>query len=160
MARLEHLIIHCTDTPAGRSVSAEEIRRWHTAPPPVGNGWRQVGYTDMVHLDGTVERLAANNEDGEVDPWEITNGVAGLNGVSRHLVYVGGRLLGRPADTRTEAQQEALKKYVLALLAAHPTVLVGGHRDYAAGKACPSFEVGEWLRSIGVAAQHIKGKSK
>lgn len=31
-----------------------------------------------------------NNEDANVDPWEITNGVAGYNSVSRHIVYAGG----------------------------------------------------------------------
>lgn len=88
---LKLLVIHCTATPAGREVSAEEIRRWHTAPPNEGGrGWKQVGYTDMVHLDGTVERLVANNEDDVVDPWEITNGAKGYNRTARHIVYVGG----------------------------------------------------------------------
>lgn len=51
-----------------------------------------------------------NNEDGNVDPWEITNGAAGYNGVSRHIVYAGGCDASmRPKDTRTEAQKEALK---------------------------------------------------
>ena len=36
MAKLFYLVIHCTATPAGREVSAEEIRRWHTAPPNEG----------------------------------------------------------------------------------------------------------------------------
>ena len=91
MTYLKNLVIHCTATPEGREVSAEEIRRWHTAPlHKGGRGWRQVGYTDMIHLDGTVERLVENNEDGVVDPWEITNGAKGHNSVSRHIVYVGG----------------------------------------------------------------------
>ena len=91
MARLKLLVIHCTATPPGREVSADDIRRWHTAPPNEGGrGWKQVGYTDMVHLDGTVERLVANNEDDTVDPWEITNGAKGHNQTARHIVYVGG----------------------------------------------------------------------
>lgn len=61
MAKLQLLVIHCTATPPGREVSADDIRRWHTAPPSEGGrGWKQVGYTDMIHLDGTVERLVAN----------------------------------------------------------------------------------------------------
>ena len=44
----------------------------------------------MVHLDGTVERLVANNEDDVVDPWEVTNGVKGYNRTARHIVYVAG----------------------------------------------------------------------
>ena len=72
MAKLKYLVIHCTATPEGREVSAADIRRWHTSPAPAGRGWKQVGYTDLFHLDGRVERLVANNEDANVDPWEIT----------------------------------------------------------------------------------------
>ena len=91
MARLKLLVIHCTATPAGREVSADDIRRWHTSPlHKGGRGWSQVGYTDMIHLDGTVERLVANNEDDVVDPWEVTNGAKGHNSTARHIVYVGG----------------------------------------------------------------------
>ena len=61
MAKLKQLVIHCTATPEGREVSADEIRRWHCAPlSEGGRGWRQVGYTDLIHLDGTVERLVDN----------------------------------------------------------------------------------------------------
>ena len=92
MAQLKRLVIHCTDTPEGRKVSSDDIRHWHTSPASKGGrGWQQVGYTDMFHLDGTVERLVANNEDANVDPWEITNGAKGYNSTSRHIVYVGGR---------------------------------------------------------------------
>jgi len=90
--RLKYLVIHCTATPDGKEVTSSDIRKWHTSPKPTGNGWKQVGYTDMIHLDGRVERLVQNNEDANVDNWEITNGVAGINSVSRHIVYVGGLL--------------------------------------------------------------------
>ena len=111
MAKLQYLVIHCTATPEGREVSAADIRRWHTSPAPTGRGWRQVGYTDLFHLDGSVERLVDNNEDGNVDPWEITNGAAGYTGVRRHIVYAGGCDASmRPKDTRTEEKKQALKK--------------------------------------------------
>lgn len=88
---LKYLVLHCTATPEGRDVSAAEIRRWHTSPVSAGGrGWKQVGYTDLVHLNGSVERLVANNEDAWVDPWEITNGAKGYNSISRHIVYAGG----------------------------------------------------------------------
>ena len=91
MAELKYLVIHCTATPQGRKVTGNDIRAWHTNPVSKGGrGWKQVGYTDMFHLDGTVERLARNNEDARVDPWEITNGAKGYNSISRHIVYVGG----------------------------------------------------------------------
>lgn len=156
--RLKYLVIHCTATLAGREVSAAEIRRWHTSPPPVGNGWKQVGYTDLVHLDGHVERLVPNNEDDMVDVWEITNGVKGQNSVSRHVVYAGG-LIEKDGetvafDTRTPAQTQALTKYVLDFVAAHPQVKVAGHNAFAA-KDCPSFDVRTWAESIGVKSKNI-----
>ena len=103
MGKLKYLVLHCTATPEGREVTADEIRRWHTSAPPVGRGWKQVGYTDMIHLDGRVERLVDNNEDAQVDPWEITNGAKGYNTTARHIVYVGGLDTDgkTPKDTRT-----------------------------------------------------------
>ena len=150
--KLKYLILHCTATPEGREVSSTEIRHWHTDPVSKGGrGWRQVGYTDMIHLDGSVERLVHNNEDGEVDPWEITNGAKGYNSVSRHVVYVGGVAMdGRtPKDTRTQAQLAAMERYVRTFHRRHPHVGIIGHNEVAA-KACPSFDVQEWLKTTGI----------
>ncbi|MCD8081877.1 MAG: N-acetylmuramoyl-L-alanine amidase [Bacteroides sp.] len=151
MAALKYLVIHCTATPEGRSVSAADIRRMHTAPPPQGNGWKQVGYTDMIHLDGRCERLVQNNEDAVVDPCEVTNGAAGYNSVSRHIVYVGGcdRNM-RPKDTRTPQQLAKLREYVLDFHRRFPGVKIVGHNQLNTGKACPSFNVPQWLQSIGI----------
>lgn len=147
---LKYLVIHCTATPAGREVTADEIRAWHTAPAPKGRGWKQVGYTDLFHLDGTVDRLVDNNEDRWVDDWEITNGAAGYNSVSRHIVYAGGCDKNlTPKDTRTEEQKESLKKYVLAFHRNNPTVKIIGHNEVSS-KACPSFDVAAWLKTIGI----------
>ena len=148
---MKYLVIHCTDTPPGREVTAADLRRWHTAPPPAGRGWRQVGYTDLIHLDGRVERLVENNGDDYVDPWEITNGAAGFNAVSLHIVYAGGRGVGgAPADTRTPEQRRALEDYVKDFHARHPEVKIVGHRDLNPRKACPSFSVAAWLKEIGM----------
>lgn len=148
---MKYLVLHCTATREGREVSSAEIRRWHTAPKRKGGrGWEQVGYTDMIHLDGRVERLVANNEDAKVDPWEVTNGVAGYNSVSRHVVYVGGvDAQGKAKDTRTQAQKNAMRDYVRNFHERFPQVRIVGHNELAS-KACPSFDVQEWLRSIGI----------
>lgn len=149
MAKLKYLVIHCTATAEGREVTASQIRAAHTNPVSKGGrGWRVVGYTDMIHLDGRVERLVDNNEDANVDPWEITNGAKGYNSVSRHIVYVGGLdSKGKPKDTRTEAQKEALKRYVLDFHRRFPDVKIIGHNEVAA-KACPCFDVQAWLKSL------------
>ena len=152
---LQYLVIHCTATPAGREVSSDDIRRWHTSPVSKGGrGWKQVGYTDMIHLDGRIERLVDNNEDAQVDPWEVTNGAKGYNSISRHIVYVGGvdaHDVKKAVDTRTAAQKEALKRYVLDFHKRFPQVKIVGHRDFPdVAKACPSFDVRSWLREIGI----------
>ncbi|MFV0313266.1 MAG: N-acetylmuramoyl-L-alanine amidase [Dysgonomonas sp.] len=148
--QLQSLVIHCTATPEGREVSSGDIRRWHTDPQPAGRGWKQVGYTDMVHLDGRVERLVDNNEDNQVDNWEITNGAAGYNSISRHIVYVGGvekNNVNKARDTRTDAQKKALEDYVKDFHKRFPNVKIVGHNELAA-KACPSFDVQKWLKEL------------
>lgn len=152
MQKLKYLVLHCTATPEGREVSSSDIRHWHTDPVSKGGrGWKQVGYTDMIHLDGKVERLVKNNEDANVDPWEITNGVAGKNSVSRHVVYVGG--VGKDGktakDTRTPQQLKALEEYVKDFHKRFPSVRIVGHNELAA-KACPGFDVKQWLKQIGI----------
>jgi N-acetylmuramoyl-L-alanine amidase len=149
---IKRLVIHCTATPDGREVKAAEIRSWHTSPPPQGRGWKQVGYTDMFHLDGKCERLVKNNEDSRVDPWEITNGAQGYNSTSRHIVYVGGLAKdGKTSrDTRTPEQLESMAAYVKDFHQRFPGVAIIGHRDLNPGKECPSFDVKTWLKGIGI----------
>lgn len=152
MAKMKQLVLHCTATPEGRKVTSADIRVWHTNPVSKGGrGWKQVGYTDMIHLDGRVERLVENNEDMNVDPWEVTNGATGHNSVSRHVVYVGGvaRDGKTPKDTRTPAQLKAMETYVKDFHRRFPSVRIIGHNELAA-KACPSFDVQKWLQSIGI----------
>lgn len=150
--RLKYLVLHCTATPEGREVTGADIRRMHLSPVSQGGrGWKQVGYTDIIHLDGTVERLVDNNEDANVDPWEITNGAKCYNSVSRHVVYVGGMTkdMSKPKDTRTPAQLMAMENYVKDFHKRFPSVRIIGHNEVAA-KACPSFDVRKWLKSIGI----------
>lgn len=149
---LKYLVIHCTATPENRDVTAADIKAWHTAPPPKGNGWKTPGYTDVFRLSGKVERMVDNNEDEFVDPWEMTNGAKGYNSQSRHIVYVGGcDKAMKSKDTRTAAQKEAMKKYVLDFHKKYPKVKILGHGDLpGVAKDCPSFNVAAWLREIGI----------
>ena len=169
MAKLKYLIIHCTATPEGKKISKADIVHWHTSPKNKGGrGWKQVGYSDMVHIDGRLENLVPFNQNHVVEGWEITNGAKGMNSASRHVVYVGGvKILENkkdypvnPAfrtvsyDTRTDAQKSTLETYVRYMILRHPNIKVGGHNQFA-NKACPSFDVPDWLRSIGIAEKNI-----
>lgn len=154
--RYTYLILHCTATPEGRNVTPTDIIHWHTMPVKAGGrGWKQVGYSDLFMLDGTRHKFVQNNEDDFVDPWEITNGVAGINSISRSVVYAGGTdRYGKPKDTRTPEQLQAMTEFVLDQVKRHPHILVAGHNQFAL-KACPSFYVPGWLRSIGVSEANI-----
>ena len=168
MGQLTHLIIHCTATPSGRHVDAEDIVRWHKSSVEMGGrGWSRVGYSDMIYLDGTLVNLTPFNQDNKVDPWEMTWGAKGMNSRSRHMVYVGGLEYDyetpldeddKPgfmaADTRTDQQLHAMEIYVKYMILRHPDIKVAGHNQFAA-KACPSFNVPKWLRSIGIPSKNI-----
>jgi N-acetylmuramoyl-L-alanine amidase len=168
MGQLTHLIIHCTATPEGRHVDAEDIVRWHTSSVEMGGrGWSRVGYSDMIYLDGALVNLTPFNQDNKVDNWEMTWGAKGMNSRSRHVVYVGGLEYDyetplddddKPgymaADTRTPQQLHAMEVYVKYMILRHPNIKVAGHNQFAV-RACPSFNVPKWLRSVGIPAKNI-----
>ncbi|PJN96393.1 lysozyme [Amaricoccus sp. HAR-UPW-R2A-40] len=124
------IVIHCTATPEGRDVSVETIRGWHRK-----NGWSDIGYHYVVALDGTIQPGRPEAVIGA----HVSGHNAGMIGIS----YVGGcDAKMQPKDTRTPAQRDALMAACRALIAKYPTIAkVSGHRDYDAGKACPSFDV-------------------
>lgn len=83
------VVIHCTDTPTGRDVSVEEIRRWHVSE----RGMADIGYHGVVLLDGT---FALGRDSGRIGAH-----AKGFNAFSLGYVYVG-------RDEINEAQREAL----------------------------------------------------
>jgi len=180
---VQYLVIHCADTIAGREVSKSDIEKWHKGPSDnpdgsvtylgvkypnrdslpgemiggvsikrlKGRGWRKPGYRDLFHLNGGVEVITPYNDDEYIDQWEITNGVAGINQEAAHICYAGGK----GGDTRTTFQKQSMKEYVLKFVRKFPHVKVGGHYQFDKRKACPSFDVPQWLRSIGVEEKNI-----
>lgn len=158
MGKLKYLVIHCTATPEGREVTKKDIEQWHIKE----RGWKRVGYSDMIHIDGTLENLIEFDQDDTVDSWEISNGARGYNGMSKHVVYVGGAKSTKPSwskyyplkDTRTDKQKETLLTYVRFMILRHPDIKVIGHNEIS-NKGCPSFNVGEWLRSVCVDERNI-----
>jgi N-acetylmuramoyl-L-alanine amidase len=157
MKKLVYLIIHCTATPRGMAVTSKQIRDWHTSPAPRGRGWKQVGYSDMIHTNGMLENLVPYDNDDIVQPREMTNGAIGTNAITRHVVYVGGMCEDNkyPMDTRTREQILAMTNYVKQVIARYPDIKIGGHNQFAA-KACPSFDVPKWLRGIGIPEKNIE----
>lgn len=148
MKPIRYLVIHCTATPEGRSVTAETVRNWHLNPPPKGRGWSRVGYSDLILLDGTRHRFVKHDGDRWIDPEEITNGVKGINSESRHVCYVGGLTSDgkTPKDTLNEKQNATLSSIIAEVLGYAPEILIAGHNQFS-NKACPSFFVPDYLRN-------------
>lgn len=130
MRTITLIIIHCSATPEGRSLSFEECRRDHI----MHRHFRDIGYHFYITRDGTVhdgrpiEKVGAHCE--------------GHNSHSIGICYEGGLdANGKPADTRTEAQRKALKSLVERMHRLFPKALIVGHNDLNPRKACPCFKV-------------------
>jgi N-acetylmuramoyl-L-alanine amidase len=155
MNKLTYLILHCTATPEGMLVTPDMIRQWHMDPPPKGRGWNRVGYSDMILLDGSIVNLTPYDQDDDVETWELTNGVKGMNSLCRHIVYAGGLdKNGKPKDTRSIRQLFSMKWYCFDMIQNHSKILIGGHNQFAT-KSCPSFDTVAWLREIGIPESNI-----
>lgn len=130
MRTITLIIIHCSATPEGRSLSFEECRRDHI----MHRHFRDIGYHFYITRDGTVH-----------DGRPIEKVVAHCEGHNSHSIgicYEGGLdANGKPADTRTEAQRKALKSLVERMHRLFPKALIVGHHDLNPRKACPCFKV-------------------
>lgn len=146
MGKYTFLIIHCTDTPKDRKVTRADLEQWHLK----GRGWDRLGYSDMIHLDGTIENLVPYNDNDIIENDEMTWGCAGKNSVSRHVVIVGGK----GGDHRTAAQNRALENYIKKTIRKHPYIKVAGHYQFS-NKVCPNFNVTEFCEEIGLKKYNI-----
>lgn len=128
MRRIDEIIIHCTATIEGKDFRAKDIDKWHKQ-----RGWKGIGYHYVVDLDGTIEKGRPESEIGAH--------TVGHNRYSIGVVYVGGLdKNGKPKDTRTEEQKEALLEILRQLLSKYPKATIHGHNEFAK-KACPCFDV-------------------
>ena len=141
--RIDLILVHCTATPKGKDFTVENIREWHTAPKPKGNGWSDIGYHYVIYRDGSVHLGR------DVDL--IGAHCEGYNAHSIGIVYVGGMSAdGRKnEDTRTDAQKLALLDLLVKLRKLYPNATISGHRNYdRKGKTCPNFDAREEYRDI------------
>lgn len=132
---IDLIVIHNSDTPRGRDVSAADIRRWHRE-----RGWLDIGYHYVIRLDGTVEEGRPAGRPGAH--------VRGYNQRSVGICLIGGtneRDLSVKEDTFTDAQMEALQDLVSGLVRHFYPARVVGHGDLDPKKPhCPGFDVQEW----------------
>lgn len=160
--RVDEIVVHATATRPdwwqSRSSKAKwtEVRRWHVAKPPVGQGWSDIGYHFGIDRDGTVLTGRALSRTG-----------AHVRGRNAHTIGIalfggfGGTQNDSFSDHYTPEQERSLRGLIEQLRADVPSITkVSGHNEYA-NKACPCFNVSRWYNAQGprpfVASTTVQG---
>ncbi|NDW17767.1 N-acetylmuramoyl-L-alanine amidase [Dysgonomonas sp. 216] len=128
MRKIDKIILHCAATKEGQHFTVEDIDKWHKQ-----RGFKKIGYHFVIYLDGSVHKGR--------DLSEIGAHCLNQNANSIGICYIGGLdSNGKPKDTRTLAQINAMHKLVETLQSKFDNLTIHGHNEFA-NKACPCFDV-------------------
>lgn len=141
MLPIKYLTIHCTATPEGRDNTAEEVTKWDV------ERFGQPSYHIVIELNGKAVRTLNDDQKGAHTGGHNTGNI----GIS----YVGGTTTlnagAKPKDTRTPQQKDTLGRLIKEYKGKYPGIIVRGHRDWpGVNKACPSFDVEQWMKENGL----------
>lgn len=128
----EYIIVHCSATEDGRTLSWDDIRRFHI----FGNGWSNIGYHfGIEEVEGKYMLLQGRRPDTEGAHCRA----AGRNHDSLGVCLVGD-FHNRPVPP---AKYQVLVKFLaeLALMFHIPPDKIKGHREYESGKTCPGLAI-------------------
>ena len=131
MRRITLIIVHCSANKAGSALRMADIDRYHRSL-----GWNGCGYHYVIPTDGTIE---VGRPEEMVGAHCVNH-----NKYSIGVCYIGGLAADgiTPADTRTEAQKQALKSLLNDLQRRYPNALILGHSELDYRKPhCPGFKV-------------------
>lgn len=131
---IKYIVVHCTATPVTATIEAIK-KYWRETLK-----WKNNGYHYILLRDGTIVQITPESQ--------IANGVKVFNEHAIHLSYIGGvDTKGKPIDNRTTAQKDAMFNLIVKLHNRYPKAEIKGHRDFPnVQKACPSFDVKEWMK--------------
>lgn len=134
---VDYLVVHCSATSPSQDIGANEIRQWHQS-----KGWLDIGYHFVIRRDGTLETGRPVGTRGAH--------AKGFNHVSQGICLIGGiNKAGEPENNFTNTQLTTLKSLLDTLKHYHPEASIVGHTDLpGVSKACPSFDVNEWLEGL------------
>ena len=122
---INKIVIHCSDTPTGRDISAQDIHHWH-----IDRKWSGIGYHYVIRISGEIEA-------GRPVYWEGAH-VAGHNAKSIGICLIGN---GEFTSEQYDSLYDLIKKYTDLY-----DVKVMGHCDLDSKKPqCPGFDVADWL---------------
>lgn len=145
---IQQIVLHATAT--SQSATVEAIKNyWKNVL-----GWKSVGYHYLIGVNGERNILAHLSQ--------VVNGVRGYNWNSVHIAYIGGK---GGVDDRTQPQKQEMLNLIKELRSDSilGRIPVLGHRDLSPDlngdgiitpneyiKLCPSFEVKDWLKEVGI----------
>lgn len=153
---IKYLVIHSTNTDYDLELTEKQLINSHMLPPPYGKGWDKVGYSDVIHLNGTITNLTPFNEDGRVPNWNLSHNGEDIYQYARHIAYVGGVSKDgfNSENTMTQEQQITFDSYLKYMVRRYPELLIVGHGKLS-GKSCPGFKVSAYCESIGIPNKNV-----
>lgn len=141
MRRIDEIIVHATATrpewgaDQSNAWKVQQVRKWH-----LDRNFSDIGYHLLITRDGQVHTGRPIGRAGAH--------VKGRNANSIGIALFGGfsgAATDQFEDHFTPEQDKALRKLIATLQEQYPTIAkISGHSEYAA-KACPCFDVSEWL---------------
>ncbi len=130
---VKFIVVHCTATPQDTSVKSlreawKEILQCEDAP-----------YHYIIEKDGETVQLLHENC--------IAGGAFPNNALCMHIAYIGGRdKEGKPKDTRTFKQKDALFGRLAGLSDRYPEAEIMGADEFSGTDVnSPGFDVKKWL---------------
>ena len=126
MRTITLIVIHCSAVRPDQNSSAAQIDTWH----------RQRGF----HLGIGYHYVVRRNGQIELGRPEFLIGAhcVNHNAHSIGVCYEGGYdIRGQPADTRTEAQKQTMRRLLEELHERYPRAVIVGHHDLNPHKDCP-----------------------
>ena len=138
MRPIKKYIVHCSDSTFG---DVDQIRSWHTMPPPRGRGWKDIGY-HFVICNGQITPKVA---------YQL--GMDGIVRAGRPVEEIGSHCEGHNADSIgvcligikkfTPAQMDALYTFLAAGLMKYGLKVtdVYGHHEFNPEKSCPNLDM-------------------
>jgi N-acetyl-anhydromuramyl-L-alanine amidase AmpD len=147
----ELIVVHCSATGPDADIGAADIARWHRQ-----RGFDTIGYHFVIRRNGTRETGRPENTVGAH--------VRGHNLNSIGVCLAGGtNAAGKPDNNFTAAQFASLEALLNELRGRYRKARICGHRDLSPDKnedgkitpnefikACPSFDVAQWLTQRGL----------
>ena len=128
MRTINLIVVHCSATRCDRPFPVTALIRCHA---------------DRFGFTGYHYYITRNGRTYQTRHEQLVGAHAkGYNEHSLGVCYEGGlNKQGKPADTRTKAQKQALLKLLRRLKEEHPQAQILGHRDLPdVKKACPCFD--------------------